>query len=240
MFSKNSVLLSFIFWLGVYTFLNIWYHCIVILKPHSLQVTFKIRGTSAPKSQDWPKWLLPDGSTGGLVVSKAHPLTVISVILTGFCYFSNQVATQLSSRGWVDPIPDPVLQEKFLGYSRESNLGPLGWQSDVPTIPNRQSVCRTVCCCVWMQQRISILQLFEPLLCLQVDFQSCLLHNCAFWTEIVHLVGMFAELQRAYLPVFCWIFSVMCSLGLCLCTNQVNLHFPSFHRGLLTKLPSII
>ena len=30
-----------ILWLGVYPFLNIGDHCIVILKPHSLQVTFK-------------------------------------------------------------------------------------------------------------------------------------------------------------------------------------------------------
>ena len=41
-----------------------------------------------------------------------------------------QVATQLSSPGWVEPVPDPILPEKFLGYSRESNPGPLGWQSD--------------------------------------------------------------------------------------------------------------
>ena len=31
----------------------------------------KIRGATAPKSQDRLKWLLPDGSTGGLVISKA-------------------------------------------------------------------------------------------------------------------------------------------------------------------------
>ena len=51
-----------------------------------------------------------------------------------------QVATQLSSRGWVHPVPDPVLPEKFLGYSRDSYPGPLGLQSDVlTTIPNRWS-----------------------------------------------------------------------------------------------------
>ena len=51
-----------------------------------------------------------------------------------------QVATQVSSQGWVEPVPDPILPEKFLGYSRESNPGPLGWQSDVlTTIPNRRS-----------------------------------------------------------------------------------------------------
>ena len=31
----------------------------------------QIRGATAPKSQDRLKWLLPDGSTGHLVVSKA-------------------------------------------------------------------------------------------------------------------------------------------------------------------------
>ena len=52
-----------------------------------------------------------------------------------------QVPTQLSSRGWVDPVPDPILPEKFLGYSRESNPRHLGWQSDMLTIiPNRRSL----------------------------------------------------------------------------------------------------
>ena len=44
-----------------------------------------------------------------LWLAKRYPSTLISVFLTGFCYFSNQVTTQLSSRGWVDPVPDPVL-----------------------------------------------------------------------------------------------------------------------------------
>ena len=51
----------------------------------------------------------------------SYPLTLISVSLTVFRYFTYQVATQLSSRGQVNPFPDPVLLEKFLGYSRESN-----------------------------------------------------------------------------------------------------------------------
>ena len=58
-----------------------------------------------------------------------YPSTLISVFLTGFRYFSYQVATQLSSRGWVDSVPDPILPEKILGYSRESNPGLLGQQS---------------------------------------------------------------------------------------------------------------
>ena len=76
---------------------------------------------------------------GTLWLAKRYPST-------WFCYFSYQVATQLSSRGRVDPIPDPILSQKFLGYSQESNLGPLGWQSDVlTTIPNRQSNMGNAC-----------------------------------------------------------------------------------------------
>ena len=40
------------------------------------------------------------------------------------------------------PVPDPIHPETFLGYSRESNPEPLGWQSDVLTtrpIPNKRS-----------------------------------------------------------------------------------------------------
>ena len=58
------------------------------------------------------------------VVSKA--LILFSVFLTGFRYFSYEIATQLSSRGWVDPVPEPILPETFLGYSWGSNPGPLG------------------------------------------------------------------------------------------------------------------
>ena len=93
----------------------------------------KMRGTTAPKNQDRLKRLLPDGSTGALWLTERYPSTLISDFLTEFHYFSYQVATQLASRGWVDPVPDPILLEKFLGYSRESNPGPLGWQSDLLT-----------------------------------------------------------------------------------------------------------
>ena len=41
----------------------------------------------------------------------------------------------------MDTVPGPILPEKFLGYSRESDPGPLGWQSDMlTTIPNRWSI----------------------------------------------------------------------------------------------------
>ena len=61
---------------------------------------------------------------GALWLAKRYPSTLISVLLTGFRYFSYQAATQLASRGWVVPVPDPILPETFLGYSRESNPGP--------------------------------------------------------------------------------------------------------------------
>ena len=66
----------------------------------------------------------------------------------------NEGATQLSLWGWVHPFPDPTLPEKFLGYSRESNPGPLGWQSDVlTTIPSRRS--KTVANSTWCSQAVS-------------------------------------------------------------------------------------
>ena len=37
---------------------------------------------------------------GALWLAKHYPSTLISVFLTGFRYFSHQVATQLASRGW--------------------------------------------------------------------------------------------------------------------------------------------
>ena len=33
----------------------------------------------------------------------------------------------------MNAVPDPIIPDTFLGYSRESNSGPLGWQSDVRT-----------------------------------------------------------------------------------------------------------
>ena len=78
---------------------------------------------------------------GALWLAKSLSLNLNFSFLNWIRYFSYQVATQLSSRGWVDPVPDPILPEKFLGYSQESNPGLLGWQSDVlTTIPNRWSI----------------------------------------------------------------------------------------------------
>ena len=46
------------------------------------------------------------------------------VLLTGFRYLY-QVATQLSSRGWLDHVSDSILPEKILRYSWESTPGSL-------------------------------------------------------------------------------------------------------------------
>ena len=76
---------------------------------------------------------------GALWLAKRLSLNFNFSFLNRISLLLNQVATQLSTRGWVDPVPDPILPEKFLGYSRESNPGPLGWQSDMlTTIPNYQ------------------------------------------------------------------------------------------------------
>ena len=78
---------------------------------------------------------------GALWLAKRYPSTLISVFLTKFRYFSYKVATQLPSRGWVNPVPDPLLPETFPGYSWESNPVPLGWRPDVlAAIPNRRSL----------------------------------------------------------------------------------------------------
>ena len=58
-----------------------------------------------------------------LRLAKRYPSTLISVFVIGFRYFSYQVSNQLSSRGWGDPVPDAILPEKILGYSRDSNPG---------------------------------------------------------------------------------------------------------------------
>ena len=51
-------------------------------------------------------------------------------------YLLYQEATRLSSRGWMDPVSDPILPERCIGYSRESNPESLGWELDVlTTIP---------------------------------------------------------------------------------------------------------
>ena len=99
---------------------------------------FKIRGATAPKSQDRLK-CCQMAVQGTLWLAKCLFLNLNFSFLNRISLLLNQIATQLSSRGWVDPGPDPILPEKFLGYSRESNPGPPGWQSDMLTTIHRWS-----------------------------------------------------------------------------------------------------
>ena len=93
-------------------------------------------------TQDRLKWLLLDGSTEGLVVSKSLYLNLnfscinrISLLL-----ISNSYTIVLTRMGGPRSRPYTVLPGKILGYSRQSNPGPLEWQSDVLTpTPNRRS-----------------------------------------------------------------------------------------------------
>ena len=98
---------------------------------------------------------------------KRYLSTLISVFLTGFRYFSYKVATQLSSRGSVDPIPHPIPSEKFLWYSRESNPVPLGWQSCVlTTTSKRLSNCNN-----WLIQfLINTIYTFNSVFCIILVF----------------------------------------------------------------------
>ena len=90
---------------------------------------------------------------GALWLAKRLSLNLNSNFLNRISLLLIQIATQLPSRGWVDPVPDPILPEKIsrVAYSRESNPGPIGWQSDVlTTIPNRWSntlwwICKLLC-----------------------------------------------------------------------------------------------
>jgi hypothetical protein len=50
---------------------------------------------------------------GCRVVSATDPTAVDLGFLDQSHYFSIQVVPQLSSRGWVDPVPDPLLLRKF-------------------------------------------------------------------------------------------------------------------------------
>ena len=47
----------------------------------------------------------------------------------------------------MDPVPDPTFPEKFLGYSKESNPGPLDWQSDIANHYTKQAVDQIISNC---------------------------------------------------------------------------------------------
>jgi hypothetical protein len=63
-----------------------------------------------------PTKLVPTLVDKGVAWSAQRIATaVISVFYSRSRYFSIQVAPQLSSRGWVDPVPDPLILRKSSG-----------------------------------------------------------------------------------------------------------------------------
>ena len=131
---------------------------------------------------------------GTLWLTKCYPSTLISVFLTGFCHFSYQVATQLASQGWVDPVPDPILAEKFLGHSQESNPGPLGWQLQIlcfhtglwPKSSNNPQY-------FWHWRKLIV----KPNYCVSFFWGSFFLSSAHFWfiyTTALHSVKVRTEL----------------------------------------------
>ena len=82
------------------------------------------RSTTAPKSQDRLKRLLPDGGTGALCLAECLSLNLNFSFLNRILLLHIEVAIQLSSRGWVDPVPDHILPEKFLEQALQPGIEP--------------------------------------------------------------------------------------------------------------------
>ena len=99
-------------------------HIGLILLPISLFQINQIPGATAPKNQDGLKRMVTDGSAGGLVISKTLSFNITFSFLNQNSVLLI-VATQWSSRGWVDTVLDPIFKEKYLGYNRQNNSGPL-------------------------------------------------------------------------------------------------------------------
>ena len=67
----------------------------------------------APKNQDQLKRLLLNGRAGALWLANHYPSTLVSVSVTGFCYFAYQAAIHLSLWGWAEPFSEPYTAWKF-------------------------------------------------------------------------------------------------------------------------------
>ena len=77
--------------------------------------------------------LLPHGTTGGLMVSKALFLNLNISFRNRISIFLVSTSYPTLLRGWVDPVPGPILPKIFLTYSRGSNQGSFELQSEVLT-----------------------------------------------------------------------------------------------------------
>jgi hypothetical protein len=76
---------------------------------------------------------------------------LISVVYTRSRYFSIQLAPQLSSRGWVDAVPDPLFHRKYVSAcSRTRGL----WICSQELLDHRggrvEAVCHNILQCPWI------------------------------------------------------------------------------------------
>jgi hypothetical protein len=70
--------------------------------------------------------LVPTSANRGChVVSVMNPYGRILDFLDRSCYFFYQVAPQLYSRGWVDPVPDRLLRKSDSAGNRTPTSGPV-------------------------------------------------------------------------------------------------------------------
>jgi hypothetical protein len=96
------------------------------LNGRSPQANYSDRATAACRRSRQP--LLVEGVAWS---AQLIPTAVNLGFLDRSRYFFIQVASQLSSRGWVDPVPDPYLSENLVGPEIESgNSGSAARNSD--------------------------------------------------------------------------------------------------------------
>jgi hypothetical protein len=98
-------------------------------KPHGLspQANYTDRATAAYQRS----WCQPFADRGCHVVSVTNPYGRILGFLDRSRYYFFQVAPQLYSRGWVDPVPDPLpLRKPASARNRTRSSGSVARNSD--------------------------------------------------------------------------------------------------------------
>ena len=84
---------------------------------------------------------MPDEVAGGPVVSKASSLNFKFSFLNRISLLLNALVTLLSSRGWLVPVQNSILPEKFLGYKNNLVCAPC----ELFSIHTNAFVCKFPC-----------------------------------------------------------------------------------------------